>query len=60
MIRGSGCPLAAAVSAHPEVCRLAEALVAEIVRAPVAEHCDRGGPPRCRFEIDAPTSEASA
>jgi predicted ArsR family transcriptional regulator len=51
VIRGSGCPLAAAVSAHPEVCRLAEALVAEVVKAPVEEHCDRDGPPQCRFEI---------
>lgn len=51
VIRSSGCPLAAAVSVHPEVCRLAETLVAEIVKAPVEEHCNREGPPRCRFEI---------
>lgn len=51
VIRSSGCPLAAAVSVHPEVCRLAETLVAEVVKAPVEEHCDRDGPPRCRFEI---------
>ena len=31
--------------------KIAEALVAEIVKAPVAEHCDRDGRPRCRFEI---------
>ena len=53
VIRGNGCPLAAAVSVHPEVCQLAEALVAEIVKAPVHEHCDRSGRPHCRFEIDA-------
>ena len=51
VIRSSGCPLAAAVSVHPEVCRLAETLVAEIVKAPVEEHCNRDGPPQCRFEI---------
>ncbi len=28
-IRGYDCPLAAAVPGHPEVCRLAEALLAE-------------------------------
>jgi predicted ArsR family transcriptional regulator len=50
-IRSSGCPLAAAVAEHPEVCRLAEALVAEIVGAPVRERCDRTQSPRCRFEI---------
>jgi predicted ArsR family transcriptional regulator len=51
VIRGHGCPLAAAVSVHPEVCRLAETLVAEIVKVPVKEHCDRSGTPKCRFEI---------
>jgi predicted ArsR family transcriptional regulator len=52
VIRGNGCPLAAAVSVHPEVCRLAETLVGEIVQAPVHERCDRAGRPSCRFEID--------
>jgi len=51
VIQASGCPLAAAVTAHPEVCGLAEALVAEIVKAPVKERCDRTGRPKCRFEI---------
>lgn len=53
VIQSGGCPLAAAVSVHPEVCRLAEALVAEIVKAPVTEHCNREGAPQCRFEIAA-------
>lgn len=51
LIRSGGCPFADAVSAHPEVCRLAESLVAEIVRAPVTERCEREGTPRCRFEV---------
>lgn len=51
VIRGNGCPLAAAVSVHPEVCRLAETLVAEVVKAPVVEHCNREGRPHCVFEI---------
>jgi predicted ArsR family transcriptional regulator len=51
VIEASGCPLAAAVSVHPEVCRLAESLVGEIVKAPVHEKCDRNGRPKCRFEI---------
>ena len=53
VIRGNGCPLAAAVSVHPEVCRLAETLVGEIVKRPVVEKCDRTSRPQCRFEIDA-------
>lgn len=52
VIRGNGCPLAAAVGVHPEVCRLAETLVGEIVQAPVVEKCDRDSRPQCRFEID--------
>lgn len=51
LIAATGCPLAAAVEAHPEVCRLAETLVAEIVKVPVKEKCDREGRPKCRFEI---------
>ena len=51
-IRSGSCPLAAAVAEHPEVCQLAEALIAEIVGVPVQEHCDRTGPPNCRFEIN--------
>ena len=51
VIASSGCPLAAAVSVHPEVCQLAESLVAEIVKVPVKEQCDRTGRPKCRFEI---------
>jgi predicted ArsR family transcriptional regulator len=54
LIRSTGCPLAAAVSVHPEVCRLAETLVAEVVKAPVEEHCNRDGPPQCCFEIKRP------
>jgi predicted ArsR family transcriptional regulator len=52
VIKSSGCPLAAAVATHPEVCRLAETLIAEIVKASVKEHCNREGIPQCRFEIE--------
>jgi predicted ArsR family transcriptional regulator len=52
-ISSQHCPLAAAVSEHPEVCQLAEELVGEIVGAPVKEKCDRESFPRCRFAIDA-------
>ena len=57
VICSSGCPLAAAVAVHPEVCRLAESLITEIVKLPVEEHCDREGAPKCRFEIDAATTK---
>ena len=51
LIRSSACPLSAAVVEHPEVCELAEALVAEIVGVPVREQCDRGESPKCCFEL---------
>jgi predicted ArsR family transcriptional regulator len=51
LIRSTGCPLTAAVVEHPEVCELAEALVAEIVGVPVQERCNRGESPKCCFEI---------
>lgn len=50
-IRGFSCPLAALVPQHPEVCRLAETLLTEIVGVSVREHCDKGERPRCCFEI---------
>jgi predicted ArsR family transcriptional regulator len=51
VIRGYGCPLAAVTLDHPEVCRLAEALVAEVAGVPVHERCDRSERPRCCFEV---------
>lgn len=56
-IRGYSCPLAALVPDHPQVCRLAEALLTKLVGVPVREHCDKGERPRCRFEI--PLGEGS-
>ena len=52
-IRSEACPLAAVVAEHPEVCRLAEALVARIIGAEVQEQCNREGAPKCRFAIRA-------
>jgi predicted ArsR family transcriptional regulator len=50
-IQGYGCPLAAVVPSHPEVCHLAEAFVSEVAGLPVHECCNRDGAPRCRFEL---------
>jgi predicted ArsR family transcriptional regulator len=54
VVRSGSCPLAAAVATHPEVCKLAEALVERIVGVPVQEKCNREVTPRCRFEISGP------
>jgi predicted ArsR family transcriptional regulator len=50
-IRGYSCPLAGVTTDHPEVYRMAEALVAEVAGVPVNERCDRGERPRCCFEV---------
>jgi len=49
-IQGFGCPFAAVVPHHPEVCSLAAAFVGEIAGEPMRETCNRESPPRCRFE----------
>jgi DeoR family transcriptional regulator, suf operon transcriptional repressor len=51
IIRGSGCPLAALTGKHPGVCLAMESLVAEVLRVPVRECCDRSERPTCCFEI---------
>ncbi|MDQ3812168.1 MAG: ArsR family transcriptional regulator [Chloroflexota bacterium] len=45
------CPLAAVVVAHPELCRLMETLLAELLGATVRQRCDVREPPRCSFEV---------
>src|SRR6266568_4482822 len=50
-IQGYSCPLAAVVPGHPEVCRLSEALLSELVGLPVKECCDGNEPARCCFSV---------
>ena len=45
------CPLATVVRSYPEVCRLVETFLADVIGAPVREHCERGEPLRCVFEV---------
>ena len=52
-IRGCGCPLSAATGRRAEACRAVEALLGEVVGAPVRERCERGERPQCRFEVAA-------
>jgi predicted ArsR family transcriptional regulator len=51
VIRGVACPLAALTGKHPSVCLAIETFVATVVGSAVHECCDRGGRPRCCFEI---------
>jgi len=57
-LRGYACPFGELVTPHPELCSLAESLVAEVSGIAVRETCIRaeGEPPRCRFQpIETPT-----
>jgi predicted ArsR family transcriptional regulator len=59
VIAGRSCPLAEAVTGHPQACLLAEALLADVIGASVCQACDPAIP-RCRFEIAlAPHGSAS-
>ena len=52
-IRGFGCLLATAVHGKAHVCHAMEALLAELLQAPVRECCQRGDRPKCCFDITA-------
>jgi predicted ArsR family transcriptional regulator len=52
-LQGFGCPLGEVTAEHPLTCKLAEALVTELVGAPATECCERGERPRCAFRIKA-------
>jgi predicted ArsR family transcriptional regulator len=58
VIRGYSCPLAGVTPDHPEVCRMAETLIAELAGVPVHERCDRSERPRCCFEIASASDTA--
>jgi predicted ArsR family transcriptional regulator len=51
VIHGYSCPLAAVVPRHPELCRLTQCLLTELVGVPVHEQCVRSEPPSCQFVI---------
>ena len=50
-IRSYSCLFAAVVPGHPEVCRLAETLLTELVGESVQAHCHIDGVPRCLFTV---------
>jgi len=50
-IKSESCPFADAVKEHPNVCKVAESMLSEIIEKPVSEHCDHGSIPKCRFEV---------
>jgi predicted ArsR family transcriptional regulator len=51
VIKGHGCPLAAATAVYPEACNALESLLSEFVGQPITQCCDRYDPRRCCFEV---------
>jgi predicted ArsR family transcriptional regulator len=51
LLRGCGCPLAAVVASHPELCQLAAEFLTELLGRPVREQCERAPSPRCCFVL---------
>ena len=52
-VRGFGCLMSEVVPVHPKLCRMAQALVAELLGHAVQEQCERGDRPKCCFVIEA-------
>jgi len=53
VIKCFDCPLSAAAVGHPEMCRLVEAMLAELIQTRVTLRCQADPIPKCCFEIDA-------
>jgi predicted ArsR family transcriptional regulator len=51
VIRCFDCPLASAVVGHPELCRLIETMLADLLRVRVQQHCQAEPSPQCVFEV---------
>lgn len=50
-VRGTSCPLAAAVRAEPGTCFIVEALLERHAGVKAVQRCEHGPQPRCHFEI---------
>lgn len=61
VIRGHSCPFGALVGHHPEICHLAERLLAELLDLPVHQRCqpDSEDGPQCMFEVTPDASSES-
>jgi predicted ArsR family transcriptional regulator len=57
-IRGCGCPLSAATSTRPEVCKAVETLLTQVIGVKATESCDRGERPQCCFMISELAAES--
>lgn len=51
VISSNSCPFAEAVKEHPEVCKVTESMLSEILETDVVESCDRSSLPKCCFQV---------
>lgn len=51
---GYSCPLSPVVQSHPEMCKIMEAMLTEVIDAPVRERCERSESLSCWFEVPIP------
>jgi len=51
LLRAEGCPLAAVVAHHPEVCNLVENFLAQSTGASIKQQCHYRLNPRCEFRV---------
>jgi predicted ArsR family transcriptional regulator len=56
-VSGDVCPISEAVQVEHRSCLAMAGFLGEITGLRVTERCDRGGRPRCRFEITLPPKE---
>lgn len=56
VLRCFDCPMAVTVEGHPEVCRLVETVLADVLGVPVHQRCRTDPSPQCHFEIEAAAS----
>jgi len=50
-ISSNSCPFSEAVREHPEVCKITESMLSEILETDVVESCDRSLSPKCCFQV---------
>jgi predicted ArsR family transcriptional regulator len=53
VIRCNDCPLVQVATGHPEICRLLEAMLSELLRVRVKQRCQPEPSPQCVFEVYA-------
>jgi len=58
VIRGHDCPIAGAVVANPNACRVVQSVLETLLEQPVTEQCDRSDRPKCCFAIEPAVASA--